>query len=201
MMRLRNNVKRMENANMIRKRRDPYKLRRLRQIVQIVFLVVFTFLLVKALSGRVLGSWVPFLAVTLTSVLLTLVLGRVCCGWTCPVNTVLDWVHFEGAIERGTRLSDRWRTVKYVLLFLILAAALLGLLRPVSDWVGNISQGQSPSQKLLVGGGVAVLVLVAIVGLDAIAEHFWCRYLCPLGGGSGAVIENRPHAPNRARSL
>ena len=69
-----------------------------------------------------------------------------------------------------------------MLLFLILAAALLGLLRPVSDWVGNISQGQSPSPKLLVGGGVAVLVLVAIVGLDAIAEHFWCRYLCPLGG-------------------
>ena len=84
MTRLRNNVKRMENSNMIRKRRDPYKLRRLRQIVQIVFLVVFTFLLVKALSGWVLGSWVPFLAVTLTSVLLTLVLGRVCCGWACP---------------------------------------------------------------------------------------------------------------------
>jgi len=176
----------MENANMIRKRRDPYEVRQLRQIVQIVFLVVFTFLLVKALFGRVLGSWAPLLIMTLTSVLLTLVLGRVCCGWACPVNTVLDRVHFKGAIERGARLSDRWRAVKYVLLFLILAAAPLGFLRPVSDWIGNISREQSSSQ-LLVGGGVVVLALVVIVGLDAIAEHFWCRYLCPLGGVAALV--------------
>lgn len=179
---------------MTAKRRDPYKVRRLRQIVQIVFLLVFTFLLVKALFGRVLGSWVPLFVLTLTTAILTLILGRVWCGWVCPVNTVLDWVHFEGAIERGARLSDRWRTVKYGLLFLILAAVPLGLWRSLSDLIAGVSQvpGQPPNQKLLMGGGVVVLTLAAIVGLDAIAEHFWCRYLCPLGGAVALLSKIAP---------
>jgi hypothetical protein len=80
------------------------------------------------------------------------------------MGTVLDWAHFEGAIERGARLSERWRVVKYVLLLLILAAALLGFLRPVSDWIGDLSPEQASSQ-LLVGGGVMVLALGVIVGL------------------------------------
>ncbi len=176
---------------MIKKRRDPYKLRRLRQIVQIVFLVIFTFLLVKALFGRVLASSAPLLIMTLTVVILTLILGRVFCGWVCPVNTVLDRVHFTGAIERGARISERWRAAKYVLLLLTLAAALFGLLRPISDWIGNLSPGQS-SRQLLVGGGAVLFALVVIVGLDAIAEHFWCRYLCPLGGAVALLSKIAP---------
>jgi ferredoxin-type protein NapH len=179
---------------MTTKRRDPFKVRRLRQIVQIVFLLVLTFLLVKAFFGRVLGSWVPLLALTLTITILTLILGRVWCGWVCPVNTVLDWVHFDGAIERGARLSDRWRTVKYVLLFLILAAEPLGLWRSISALIGGISQGTGlpPNQRLLMGGGVLALSLAAIVSLDAIAEHFWCRYLCPLGGAVALLSKIAP---------
>jgi polyferredoxin len=176
------------------KRRNPYKVRRLRQIVQIVFLLIFTFLLVKALLGRVLGSWVPLFALTLTTAILTLILGRVWCGWVCPVNTVLNWVHFEGATKRGARLSDRWRTVKYGLLFLILAAVPLGLWRSVSDLIvaGSQGPGQPPNQRLLMGGGVLVLSLSAIVSLDAIAKHFWCRYLCPLGGAVALLSKIAP---------
>jgi polyferredoxin len=175
----------------IRKRRDPYKLRQLRQIVQTAFLLAFAFLLVKALLGRVLGSGTPLQIMTLATALLTLVLGRVWCGWVCPVNTVLDRVHFKGAIERGARLSERWRVVKYVLLLLILAAALLGFLRPITDWIANLSPEQSASQ-LLLGGGFVLLALVGIVAMDAIAEHFWCRYLCPLGGAVALLSELAP---------
>jgi len=168
---------------MIKKRRDPYKLRQLRQIVQIVFLVVFTFLLVKALFGRVLGSWVPLLAMTLTTAILTLVLGRVWCGWVCPLGTILYWTRFKGAIERGGRLSSRWWTVKYVLLFLILSAALLGLVRPALDWMGK---------NAVASGIVIILVLAASVGLNLIADLFWCRYLCPLGGAVALLSKIAP---------
>jgi len=158
---------------MIRKRRNPYKLKRLRQIVQIVFLMVFTFLLVKALFGRVLGNWVPLLIMILTTAILTLLLGRVWCGWVCPLGTILYWTRFKGAIERGLRLSNRWWTVKYVLLFLILALALLGLMRPALDWMGR---------NVVASGMVIILVLAASVGLNLVADLFFCRYLCPLGG-------------------
>ena len=158
---------------MIRKRRDPHRLRQLRQIVQIVFLLVFTFLLVKALFGGVLGSWVPLMALTLTIVILTLVLGRVWCGWACPLGTILYWTRFKGATEQGFRLTNRWGMVKYALLFLILAAATLGLWRPALDWMGRNA----------LGTGIVVMLLTATaVGLNLVTDLFWCRCLCPLGG-------------------
>jgi polyferredoxin len=173
----------MENANMIRRRRDPYKLRQLRQIIQILFLVLFTFLLVKALFGRVLGSWVPLLIMTVTTAILTLVLGRVWCGWVCPMGTILYWTRFKGATERGERLSEYWWTVKYVLLVLIVGAALLGLLRPALDWMGKNAVASSI---------VILLVLAASVVLNLFADLFWCRYLCPLGGAVALLSRIAP---------
>jgi NosR/NirI family nitrous oxide reductase transcriptional regulator len=168
---------------MIRKRRDPFKLRRLRQIVQLVFLAGFAFLLVKAVFGRVLGSYVPLLVLTLFTLILTLVLGRVWCGWVCPMGTVLTWTRFKGALERGERLSDRWWGVKYVLLLLILVAALLGLARPVLDWMGE--------NPIASGTGI-ILLLGASVGLNYYADLFWCRYLCPLGGALALLSRISP---------
>jgi polyferredoxin len=168
---------------MIRKRRDPFKLRRLRQIVQIVFLAAFAFLLVKAVFGRVLGSYVPLLVLTLFTLILTLVLGRVWCGWVCPMGTVLYWTRFKGAIERGERLSGRWWAVKYVLLLLVLAAALLGLVPPVLDWMG---------ENAVASGTGIILLLGASVGLNYYADLFWCRYLCPLGGALALLSRISP---------
>jgi polyferredoxin len=168
---------------MIRKRRDPFKLRRLRQIVQIVFLAAFAFLLVKAVFGRVLGSYVPLLVLTLFTLILTLVLGRVWCGWVCPMGTVLYWTRFKGAIERGERLSGRWWAVKYVLLLLVLAAALLGLVPPVLAWMG---------ENAVASGTGIILLLGASVGLNYYAGLFWCRYLCPLGGALALLSRISP---------
>jgi polyferredoxin len=168
---------------MIRKRRDPSKLRRLRQIVQLVFLAAFAFLLVKAVFGRVLGSYVPLLVLTLFTLILTLVLGRVWCGWVCPMGTVLYWTRFKGAIERGERLSGRWWAVKYVLLVLILAAVLLGLVPPVLDWM---------SENAVASGTAITLLLAASVGLNLVADLFWCRYLCPLGGALALLARVAP---------
>jgi polyferredoxin len=168
---------------MIRKRRDPFKLRRLRLIVQTVFLAAFAFLLVKALFGRVLGSYVPLLVLTLFTLILTLVLGRVWCGWVCPMGTVLYWTRFKGALERGERLSGRWWAVKYVLLLPILAAALLGLVPPVLDWMG---------ENAVASGTGIILLLGASVGLNYLADLFWCRYLCPLGGALALLSRISP---------
>jgi polyferredoxin len=120
---------------------------------------------------------------TLTTAILTLVLGRVWCGWVCPLGTILYWTRFKGAIERGGRLSNRWWMVKYVLLFLILAAALLGLVRPALDWMGR---------NAVASGIVIILVLAASVGLNLIADLFWCRYLCPLGGAVALLSKIAP---------
>jgi ferredoxin len=63
-------------------------------------------------------------ALALATVVLTLLFGRAWCGWLCPLGTVLDVV----PSKRGDRVHvpETWRNVKYVLLLVVLFAALLG---------------------------------------------------------------------------
>jgi MauM/NapG family ferredoxin protein len=71
---------------------------------------------------------VPGAALALATVALTLVFGRVWCGWICPLGTVLDlfpakrWKHKQPSIPEGTR------GVKHFLLLATLFAAALGSL-------------------------------------------------------------------------
>jgi len=62
-------------------------------------------------------------ALALGVVILTLALGRVWCGWLCPLGTLLDLIRPRRV---GRRFSARWRTVKYLFLLVLLSAALLG---------------------------------------------------------------------------
>jgi polyferredoxin len=221
-------------------------MRRLRQGAQIAFLALFVYLLLEAYQGRVAHpwtdlffrlnplaaltamisarAWIPRLGLALLTVVLTMVLGRVWCGWVCPMGTVLEWIRFGRARQRDVPLSSRWRTVKYVLLALILAAALFGNLtlmildpiailtrtattavlpplnyaitsaeqalyparfaRPTIDLTERVFRGPVlPFAQFYFAANVAIVLFFAgVVALNALAERFWCRYLCPLGG-------------------
>jgi len=126
--------------------------RRVRQAVQILAFALYVYLLFAALQRRAafpladlffrldplaaLGAmvasrtWLPRLLLALVTLGLTLALGRVWCGWLCPLGTLLEWARFPETRFWGKTgfliLSSRWRTVKNFLLILILAAALFG---------------------------------------------------------------------------
>ena len=123
--------------------------RRLRQAAQVFCLGLFVVLLIAApnhhgaanpavslffrldplaaLSAMLAArQWLPTLALAGLTVLATLALCRVWCGWVCPLGTILEWVSFRGARKRGAALSPRWRSVKYILLAVIVTLALLG---------------------------------------------------------------------------
>lgn len=79
----------------------------------------------RSLAGRSLAPGWPL---ALGFLLTTLVLGRAWCGWLCPLGTLLDLLP-----ARHSRLGDRpipagWRSVKWVLLAVIVTMALLGSL-------------------------------------------------------------------------
>ena len=59
-------------------------------------------------------------------VLLTFILGRVWCGWLCPLGTTLDLISPRRDVKNVQRERFTWRGVKYGLLFVILVAALFG---------------------------------------------------------------------------
>ncbi len=73
------------------------------------------------LAARLL---IPALLLALVMLALGLVFGRAWCGWLCPLGTVLDWIGpaRQGKVEK----HPGWRAVKYALLAVIAAAALLG---------------------------------------------------------------------------
>lgn len=90
------------------------------------------------LAGR---TWIPQLGWALITVGLTVLLGRVWCGWLCPLGTLLEWVHFPSAQRRRAKEHrllakhpettrsgqiNRFRAVKNILLLLILVMALFG---------------------------------------------------------------------------
>ena len=71
-------------------------------------------------------AWLPHLALALVTLGLTLMVGRIWCGWICPMGTLLGWFRFRIAGRRAARVPERLRGVKYVLLGAIVTMAALG---------------------------------------------------------------------------
>ncbi|MFB3779769.1 MAG: DUF6599 family protein [Bryobacteraceae bacterium] len=85
--------------------------------------------IVNALSTRTLYHGLLW---SLIVIVPTLFLGRFFCGWVCPLGTLNHWVgNWKSEKKRGPRRieSNRyqgWQRLKYYILIVVLAAALLG---------------------------------------------------------------------------
>ncbi len=124
--------------------------RRVRQAVQILSFAIYIYLIFAVVERQVAPplsdiffrldplaatsamlasrSWIPKLGLSLVTVGLTLLIGRVWCGWICPLGSLLEWISFKKARKRSATISPQWRRVKYFVLAVSLAAALFGTL-------------------------------------------------------------------------
>ncbi len=121
--------------------------RRLRKGSQIASFALFMFLFVQAvyLGQSVLTSdlfyrFDPLIAATamiagraiivgllysLINLLASVIFGRVWCGWLCPMGKMLDWLSpRKPPIKK--KVSEKWRTVKYLLFMVLIFGAVLG---------------------------------------------------------------------------
>jgi ferredoxin-type protein NapH len=152
---------------------------------------------------RAPGAWAALLLGAALPLILALLLGRVFCGWLCPVNTVLegfDLLRKRSLPRLGLRPPDvavpRW--VKWSLLFGGVAAALLADLALWAHLLPHVQIGRDVLSLILFGtttAGAPLFVGIILAELF-FSRRVWCRSLCPTGAllGLGAWV-----APLRVR--
>ncbi len=123
----------------------------------------------------------PHALFMLALLLATALLGRVFCGWVCPLGTAID-----AAGPLGRRRPVRpWPGLKLWVLAALLVAAAAG-----ANFAGWFDPLVIASRALYLTFSpepnwapalLAWAALLAAVALAALAPRFWCRALCPLG--------------------
>lgn len=157
--------------------------RRVRQGVQILFLAFFVYQLftipeqqgglptsfffrfnpLSALAAMSAAhAWLPDFGWALVVVGLTFLAGRVWCGWICPLGTLLEWASFRPAIQKARKIAPRWRIVKYILLVVLLVAAVCGnltlmILEPLALFTRTMTVVVIPGLNYVINAGEAVL--------------------------------------------
>ena len=122
-------------------------IRTTRKVCQIASFVLFMFLFIQAvylgqspLESDLYYRFDPLIALTamiagraliagllysIINLIAAVIFGRVWCGWLCPMGTMLDWFSpREHILNR--KVSEKWRTVKYLLFAILIFAAVFG---------------------------------------------------------------------------
>ena len=143
----------------------------------------FAVLQVVAASKSFALEWLVGLLPVL--VVYGLVRGRAFCGWTCPVNLLLEIVDFLRG-KLGISVEERVlpRHVKlYVALGVLVLSAIVGV--PVFEAISPLS---FINKGIVLGSMTGGITLVAIILAELFWGHrVWCRSICPLGGFYEAV--------------
>ena len=125
-------------------------------------------------------SDLPLLLMVGFTVVVTLLWGRVFCGFLCPFGALQDFLDLVVPKRFQWRVPylvhQRALGAKYVILALILIPAIVGSRASLYQYFepfGTVFFGS----RSLVLWGIAATLLVA----SAIVPRFYCRYACPLG--------------------
>ena len=136
------------------------------------------------------------IAILISVLGLSLLVGRAFCGWMCPIGTLQDmltrWTRRLSGGKKNPRRGiksktrypvqvpqkvDHWlRYLKYLVLLGVLIASTMTVYPPL--WVF------CPARALFSFHLTTPLlwsVLITFVITSMLVQRFWCKYLCPLG--------------------
>ncbi|MCP4725660.1 MAG: 4Fe-4S binding protein [bacterium] len=144
-------------------------------------------------SAITLYLYLPLLLSIIIPVVLTIVLGKVYCGWICPMNLLLeinDW--FRKLLSKtgyNTRDVNFSKNTKYWILVLGIIIAffagrpLLALIYPPAI-ISRVTFYKIYNG--IWGSGILILTIIFFIEL-ILSRRWWCRYICP-GGAVYTVL-------------
>jgi polyferredoxin len=174
------------------------KIKIIRTIIQIIFFIFFpglisiAFLGVKDLYVNIInGNYnqiIPDSFVIIILSILTIIAGRIFCGWMCIFGALNDWVYilsnklFKAKYKIDPVLDKYLKYLKYIILILIVLLVwtnIVNLPSGSSPWdaYGQIFDIKTMLTTYLIG---SIILGLIVIGAGFI-ERFFCRYLCPLG--------------------
>ena len=122
----------------------------------------------------------------------TLLLGRVFCGYFCPLGAIQEWLRaigkklgFKKDLELPEKADKYLRYVKYLVLAVIVYFSFyLGdlIFRLYDPYNALMHFGAEFEEKIV---GYILLGLVVVAAL--FSKSLWCRYFCPLGAFFGVI--------------
>lgn len=164
------------------------KMNRLRYVVLGVSLVVLGFLskdylsithFTSIASGMLpaLTDFVLWYLILALGLLVTLIFGRLYCGWLCPFGAIQEMLTFIKPFQKRIHLGvERWaEKLKYLVLLLTVALVILGN--------NKVLEVVEPFSTLFNHAGNMLMFIVLFLAVlpNLFIYRFYCRFFCPLG--------------------
>lgn len=134
---------------------------------------------------------IPLLLFVVFTVVTTLLVGRVFCGFLCPFGVLQDLLEkvvpkrFKRELPRA--LHERLWLVKYVVLAAVVLPALAGSRASIFPFFEPFGTVFFLSSSIVLWG-----IAAGVLAASAIVPRFYCRYACPLGAALAVASSVSP---------
>ncbi|MBI5140963.1 MAG: 4Fe-4S binding protein [Nitrospirae bacterium] len=121
-------------------------------------------------------------------VFLTILLGRVWCGWFCPQSAIIELqTMFRGALRRF-RLPDNIANIAFhasaIALSMLISATLIWYFLPPAEMLEMLVSGSPLVRGFWIVQAALVYLMATLWG------RRFCRYVCPYARMQGALFDN-----------
>jgi len=130
---------------------------------------------------------VALLFLSFLLVLLTMLFGRIWCGWLCPQTVVIDLTRFIDRTRRSGLLSRAASLASLAVISALLAAGILWYFVSPYAFVARLLAGDLGP---VIGWSWAVLAVVTFLNFAAL-RHTFCATVCPYAKMQGALFDDR----------